>query len=84
MSDRSFNLIALAAGVFVAFGSTSQAAAQVDAIDEIVVTGSHIRRPEYGSRAPILIVDSVKIALIGAELAGDVLKELTINSGSGY
>jgi iron complex outermembrane receptor protein len=72
----------LAAGVSIALGSAPQAVAQDEAIEEIIVTGSHIRRTEYDSRAPIQIVDAATFDLIGAVQPVEMLKELTINSGS--
>ena len=84
MSDSTFKLSALATGVAVALGSTPQASAQEDQIEEITVTGSHIRRTEYEGRAPIQIVDAAAIELIGAAQPVEVLKDLTVNSGSDF
>ena len=58
--------------------------AQDDSIEEITVTGSHIRRTEYDGRAPIQIVDQEKFELIGAVQPIEMVKELTVNSGSAY
>jgi iron complex outermembrane receptor protein len=69
----------------MALGSVPLAQAQEDeAVEEIVVTGSHIRRTEYEGRAPIQIVDSEQFELIGAVQPIEMVKELTVNSGSAY
>ena len=84
MKDGKFKLTALSAGIAVALGSFPAAQAQDDTVEEIVVTGSHIRRTEYEGRAPIQIVDNEKFDLIGAVQPIDMVKELTVNSGSAY
>ena len=66
MSDRKFELSTLATGVAAVLASAPQAVAQDDTIEEIIVTGSHIRRSEFNSRAPLQIIDSATIGLIGA------------------
>lgn len=84
MENKPFKLTALAAGVAVALGTAPPVVAQDDAVEEIVVTGSHIRRTEYEGRAPIQIVGAEDIELIGAAQPVEILKELTVNSGSQY
>jgi iron complex outermembrane receptor protein len=84
MANNSFKLTALSAGVAVALGTAPPVLAQEEAVEEIVVTGSHIRRTEYEGRAPIQIVDAEQIELIGAAQPIELLKELTVNSGSQY
>ena len=84
MLDTKYKATALAAAVATALGTAPQAMAQQDAVEEIVVTGSHIRRTEYDGKAPIQIVDAETIGLTGAAQPVEVLKELTVNSGSQY
>ena len=85
MSERPLRFSALASGVAVALGIAPQAVAQDDEeIEEIIVTGSYIRRSEYDSRAPLQIIDAERIELIGAERPAEVLNELTANSGSSH
>ena len=84
MLDRQYKATALAAAVATALGTAPPALAQEDTVEEIVVTGSHIRRTEYDGKAPIQIVDAQSIELTGAAQPVEVLKELTVNSGSQY
>ena len=82
MSGGTFRLASVAVGVAVALGTPSPGVAQDDEIEEIVVTGSHIRRTGYHGRAPVQVVDAATIELIGAAQPAEILKELTVNSGS--
>ena len=67
----------------MALGTSSTSLAQEDeALEEIVVTGSHIRRTEFEGRAPIQIVDQAEFELIGAAQPVEMLKQLSVNSGS--
>ena len=84
MARQTFKLTALSTGVAIALGSAPPTLAQEDEIEEIVVTGSHIRRTEFEGRAPIQIVDAEAIELIGAQQPVDMLNELTVNSGSEF
>ena len=84
MASNTFKVTALSTGIAMALGTTPTAFAQDDAVEEIIVTGSHIRRTEYEGRAPIQIVDAETIELIGAAQPVELLKELTVNSGSQY
>ena len=84
MASNTFKVTALSTGIAVALGTAPQALAQDDQIEEIVVTGSHIRRTEYEGRAPIQIVDAETIELIGAAQPVEILKELSVNSGSEF
>jgi len=85
MASITFKITALSAGIAMALGTAPPVLAQQDdAVEEIVVTGSHIRRTEYEGRAPIQIVDAQTIELIGAAQPVEILKELTVNSGSQY
>lgn len=82
MLDRVFRLSMVAAGVSIAVGNMPCAVAQDETIEEIIVTGSHIRRTEFDSRAPLQIVDAAILEQIGAVQPAEMLKELTVNSGS--
>ena len=84
MASKTFKVTAISAGIAMALGTAPPVLAQDDQIEEIVVTGSHIRRTEYEGRAPIQIVDAETIELIGAAQPVEILKELTVNSGSDF
>ena len=84
MASKTFKATAISAGIAMALGTAPTTFAQDDQIEEIVVTGSHIRRSEYEGRAPITIVDAQAIELIGAAQPVEVLKALTVNSGSQF
>ncbi|MFT5500446.1 MAG: iron complex outermembrane receptor protein [Woeseiaceae bacterium] len=84
MGKQTFKVTALAAGIATALGAAPSSFAQEDQIEEITVTGSHIRRTEYEGRAPIQIVDQETFELIGAAQPVEVLKALTVNSGSQF
>jgi iron complex outermembrane receptor protein len=84
MASNTFKVTAISAGIAMALGTAPTTFAQDDEIEEIVVTGSHIRRTEYEGRAPIQIVDAETIELIGAAQPVEILKELTVNSGSEF
>jgi len=84
MASKIFKATALSTGVAIALGTAPPVLAQDDEIEEVIVTGSHIRRTEYDGRAPIQIVDSQAIEMIGAAQPVDVLKQLSANSGSEF
>ena len=84
MANSKFKASAVSAGIAMALGTAPHASAQDEGIEEIVVTGSHIRRDEYSGRAPIQVVDQEQFDLIGAVQPIEMVKELTVNSGSQY
>ena len=84
MAHNTFKATALSAAIAMVLGTAPPVLAQDDEIEEIIVTGSHIRRSEYEGRAPIQIVDAQAIELIGAAQVVEVLNELTVNSGSQF
>ena len=84
MKGKAFKVSALSAGVAIALGTAPPSLAQESEVEEIIVTGSHIRRTEYDGRAPIQIVDQEAIELIGAAQPVEMLNELTANSGSEF
>jgi iron complex outermembrane recepter protein len=60
-----------------------QSFAQDDAIEEVVVTGSYIRRrSQIDSPSPISVLGSEYIENIGAKSIADVTQTLTINTGA--
>ncbi len=82
MARKIFKATAISTGVAIALGTAPQTFAQDDSIEEVVVTGSHIRRSGFEGRAPIQIVDAETIAKLGVNQPVEVLKDLTVNSGS--
>lgn len=51
-------------------------------LEEIVVTGSHIRRSQFEGSSPIQTLGNAEITAIGAAQPQDTLKMLTVNTGS--
>ncbi|MDH3441617.1 MAG: TonB-dependent receptor plug domain-containing protein, partial [Gammaproteobacteria bacterium] len=84
MATKKFQATALSTGIAIALGTAPPTLAQEGEIEEIVVTGSHIRRTEYEGRAPIQVVDAQAIEMIGAAQPVDVIKQLSVNSGSEF
>jgi len=84
MAHSIYKVTALSAAIAVALGTAPASFAQEETVEEIVVTGSHIRRSEYDGRAPIQIIDAEAIELIGAAQPVELLKALTVNSGSDF
>lgn len=82
--NKTYKATALSAAVAVALGTAPPTLAQEEEIEEVIVTGSHIRRSEYEGRAPIQIVDAGDIAEIGAVQPVEILKQLSVNSGSQF
>jgi len=56
--------------------------AEQGAIEEIVVTGSYIRRTTEDSPNPLTVVDRLSIEQMGAIETTDVINRMTFNSGS--
>ncbi|MDZ7668627.1 MAG: hypothetical protein U5Q16_04125 [Gammaproteobacteria bacterium] len=50
-------------------------------VEQIVVTGSRIRRDEFSSSAPIQVITSEKSALAGLLNAGEILQNSSVASG---
>lgn len=85
MQAKKFKLSALSVGVAAAaLGSAPPSFAQQDQIEEIITTGSYIRRSSFEGTAPVQIINQENIERIGAVQMVDVLKELTVNSGSQF
>ncbi|ANO50464.1 TonB-dependent receptor plug domain-containing protein [Woeseia oceani] len=67
----------------LAIPAVSQAQQDDNAVEEIVVTGSHIRRDTFSSSSPITVVDSELIGQVGETNLGDFLERVpSITSGS--
>jgi iron complex outermembrane recepter protein len=56
--------------------------AQEGAIEEIVVTGSYIRRTTADSPSPLTVIDRAQIEQIGAIEIKDIVNRMTFNAGS--
>jgi iron complex outermembrane receptor protein len=78
----------LATAIVVACGAPSYVCAQEGSNDEakfeqIVVTGSHIRRDSsFEQKSPVQIVSAEDFNLTGASQVQDIIKTLSVNSGS--
>jgi outer membrane receptor protein involved in Fe transport len=69
--------------VLTAAALASPALAQNQNIEEVIVTGTYIRRlSQFDSPSPLLSVTSDDLAASGANEIGRVLEDLTINTGS--
>jgi iron complex outermembrane receptor protein len=71
------------AGVLAATAVAWPAAAQQSGVEEIVVTGTYIRRQsQFDSPSPLSTLTNADLAATGANEVGRVLEDLTINTGS--
>jgi outer membrane receptor protein involved in Fe transport len=52
--------------------------------DEMIVTGSRIRRTSFSQPSSVQLMDRKQLALSGADNMADVVKNMTINSGSDF
>jgi iron complex outermembrane recepter protein len=68
-------------GLFVSFGAAA-ATNEASSVEEIVVTGSYIKRDAANSPSPLSVVDRTQIEEIGAVTIADVVNTMTYNSGS--
>lgn len=85
MTSSKFRLTAISAGIAAAIGSAPPVLAQdEETLEEILVTGSYIRRTSFDGTKPVQVIDQTTIERIGASQPVDVLKELTVNSGSQF
>ena len=85
MPNYKFRSTALSAGIAAALGVVPPAlVADDEIIEEVIVTGSHIRRSSFEGTKPIQIIDQETIKRIGASQTVDVLKEFSVNSGSQF
>jgi len=79
--------LSIAVAAVTAFGlsaagpvATAEEAAE-ETIEEIVVTGSFIRRDSFDSSTPVDVLDEVELAEQGTPNLGDVLRNTTYNFG---
>jgi outer membrane receptor protein involved in Fe transport len=81
---KGYALFLAPAGVLAATAIALPAAAQQpDAVENIVITGTYIRRTsQFDSPSPLLTVAADDLAATGANDVGRVLEDLTINTGS--
>jgi len=85
MTTNKFRMTALSAGIAAAIGSAPPLLAQdEETLEEIIVTGSYIRRTSFDGTKPVQVINQETIERIGAAQPVDVLKELTVNSGSQF
>jgi iron complex outermembrane receptor protein len=86
MNDSIIKPTAIATGVALALGTISlpALAQESGAIEEVVVTGSYIRRSEYEGRAPLQMLNAADIEATGAAQPVEFLKQITANSGSQF
>jgi iron complex outermembrane receptor protein len=71
----------LSAGTLMSLYSTAAGAAEEGAIEEIVVTGSLIRRDSFDMSSPIDVMDEVALQEQGTPNLGEVLRNSTYNYG---
>ena len=77
LPNRANSVAALAAiGLLIAVGSTPALAQENAALEEIVVTGSHIRKDTFTSSSPISVVDSSSIEGVGAKNVGELIARI--------
>ncbi len=83
---RALMTIAISAGTAALLPFSNSLAAENDAlIEEILVIGSHIRVPaQQNLAAPVQSVTSADIESWGAKDIPDIIRNLTINTGSEY
>lgn len=81
---RSGIFVSTVAGIFALTAAPLALAqdAANDDVEEIVVTGSYIKRSQSDMPSPIEIFDSDRLADIGASTLPDFINSLTINSGA--
>ena len=87
MASKTFKATAISTGIAIALGTAPPVLAQDNGderIEEITVTGSHIRRSGFEGRVPIQVLDAESIASMGVNQPVEVLKDLSVNSGSQF
>lgn len=55
---------------------------EIEVLEQIVVTGSHIRRNGFDEKTPIQVLDREALKVVGATSVVDVARNLAINVGS--
>ena len=76
--------LGLSAGT-LAFGNSPRVLAQADdggVLEEVIVTGSRVRRPDLDSASPVSVVDREAILAFGATDVGNIIQKMPSMSGS--
>lgn len=73
-----------AGGAAVSPASAQQSAETEPAIEEVMVTGSYIRRDSFNTTVPTSVVGRSDIDAAGVPTMIDIIKNLTINTGSEF
>jgi len=74
MNAKGFSRAIALSSVMAALVITPQVStAQDEAVEEIIVTGSHIRKDTFTSSSPISLVDAAAIEGVGATNVGDLI-----------
>ncbi|MGH8235858.1 MAG: TonB-dependent receptor plug domain-containing protein [Steroidobacteraceae bacterium] len=81
-SNRSWTLITLSVFIASPAASGAESPEQGGSLEEIVVTGSLLRRSGYEERSPIVAVDEEAIRSAGYATVQDLARDLTVNAGS--
>ena len=58
------------------------ALAEQEAVEEVIVTGSYIRRNTADSPSPLTVIDRASIEQVGAIEVSDIINRMTFNAGS--
>ncbi|MDH5675069.1 MAG: TonB-dependent receptor [Myxococcales bacterium] len=64
--------------------TVEDAPAEGEPIEEIVVTGSRIKRTNFASSAPVAVISREQLEYSGATNLADVVQYLTVGQGSGF
>jgi len=81
---RTSALVALASPMALAPVSMAASQEENTSFEEIVVTGSYIKQDGFDSPSPMEVLGMEDIAASGAPTMGDIVKNLTINTGSQF
>lgn len=80
---KSAIAMAVSGAVYMSSAGVVHAQSDTTILEEVTVTGSHVRRDSsFENKQPVQIVGQDDIGRIGASQPIDLLKELTVNSGS--
>ena len=79
-----FSLVAVAAIGFQSNFLFAQEDSSADEdVEEVIVTGSRIKRPELESEKPLQLISEEAIQRTGLNNIGDVLQNITSSDGTG-
>lgn len=83
--DRNkLKTVSTAVGLLLFASSAPTWAADDEAMEEVVVTGSYIKRDNFDTATPLNILTAVEFAEQGVANVGDVIKNQTFNYGSDF